>query len=134
MASPLVRLHYSSQWVDGYSETGPSASNAVVGSRMVAIGGVSVEIAVNRQTEKRSKILRVGYFYNATFGDDAVNVTMLGQTRNVATFARDCGAGYVRANTSLRLAEMLDSEIGGKATVGRDFTCLQGNLRLVARF
>lgn len=134
LASPSARVRYLSQWHDGYDETGPSASNATIGSHQVAIGEASVEFAVNKQTKKGLTTLRVGYLYSTVFGDAAVNITMLGQTRNVSTFAQDRAAGYVAANTNYHLTEMLDLELGGKATVGGDFTSFQGNLRLVAKF
>lgn len=134
LASPSVRLRYSSQWHDGYSETGPSASNAAIGSHQVAIGEASVEFAANKQTKKGLTTLRIGYLNSTIFGDAAVNITMLGQTHNVSTFAQDRNAGYVGVNTNIHLTEMLDLEFGGKATVGGDFTSFQGNLRLVAKF
>lgn len=134
VASPLVRLRYASQWIDGYTETGTSASNSTVGSRQVAIGEASVEFAVSKQTEKGVATLRVGYLYNTTFGNGSVNITMLGQTLNIPNFARDRGAGYLGANASVHLSDMLDLEFGGKAILGRGFTSLQGNLRLVAKF
>lgn len=132
--SPSARLRYASQWLDGYTESGPSAANAVVGDRQAAIGEASIEWAATKSFDMGTATLRIGYQYQTSLGDDASSVTMLGQTKSIASFSEDRNAVYFGANTNFQLSDTMNLELGGKATFGDHFDGVEGNIKLVATF
>lgn len=134
MASPSARLRYATQWLDGYTETGPSAANAIVGDRQVSIGEASVEYAATKQYDRGTFTYRVGYLYRTSFGDDATSITMIGQTVSVGNFAEDRSGLYIGANTNFDISDTMALELGAKATMGDGFTGIEGNIKLVAKF
>lgn len=133
-ASPTARLRYASQWLDGYTETGPSAANAVVGSRHVAMGEASFEWAVTRKTEKSTIALRAGYQFRTSLGDDATSVAMIGQTISVPTFDEDRHSVYFGANTDFKITDTVSLNLGGRVALAKTGSGFSGNIKLVSRF
>ncbi len=132
--TPSLKLRYAKQWFDGYSETGPSASNATVGKRQAAIGEVSAEWALNRKTDISSTTLRLGLLYTAAFGGKSNTVTMVGQTQSLASFSKDRAGGYIGINTTIALTDMLNFDLGGKLSGGRGYSTGQANIGFTAKF
>ena len=65
IATPLARLRYASQWIDGYSETGGSAG-ATFGALKVAVGEASAEFAISRSSQQGRARLHFGVLHRAS--------------------------------------------------------------------
>jgi len=134
VATPTARLRYAAQWLDGYTETGPSAANAVVGSRKVAVGEASLELAATRKVDRLSTTVRAGYIYRKSLGDNSTSVTLIGQTVAIPAFDEDRSIGFVGGSAIYEMSDMLNLELGGRFMFGEGVTGVQGNIKLVSKF
>jgi len=134
IATPTARLRYAAQWLDGYTETGPSAANAVVGSRKVAVGEASLELAATRKVDRLTTTVRAGYIYRKSLGDNSISVTLIGQTVAIPAFDEDRSIGFVGGSAIYEVSDLINLELGGRVIFGEDVTGLQGNIKLVSKF
>lgn len=132
--TPTARLRYAAQWIDGYTETGAGAGNAVVDSRTIGVSEANLELAARKQVGTHTLTGRLGYLYRTSVGDDSANVTIIGQTVAVPFFDEDRHAGYAGFDANFQLTDSASLGVGAQVTVGDDFFGTQGNARLAIKF
>ncbi len=132
--TPTARLRYAAQWIDGYTETGAGAGNAVVDSRNIGVGEANLELAARKQVGVHTFTGRLGYLYRTSLGDDSANVTIIGQTAAVPFFDEDRHAGYAGMDANFQLTDRATFGVGAQLAVGDDFFGTQGNARLAIKF
>lgn len=123
---PSVQAMYSSQFIDGYDETGTNA-NAQVGSRNVSVGEIKAELASSKHLGNAILSSRIGYRYLANLGDNGVNVGMIGQTQNVSFLFDNTSSAY--AGFALDLVSSDSLEIGFSANGIYGDSTLGGSLK-----
>lgn len=116
--TPSAQLRYAFQSVDGYTEEGPSAANAQVAARDVAVFEGRLELAASKRIDLGSITARAGWQQREETGDDAVGVTMLGQTQMVGYDAESGGGVYLGADASIDLANGFSLDLSGEAVFG----------------
>lgn len=127
---PTAKLRYAAEWLDGYTETGPSAdANATVDDRIIAIGEARLELSASRQLHFGSAIhalftARGGVLGRTSLGDDAT-ITLLGVTQGVSDFYEDNLATFAGMDINFALNELISLDLSTSATVGKDMSTLQ---------
>lgn len=116
--TPSAQLGYAMQWIEGFTETGPSAANAVVGSRDVATLDARVELSATRQLGFGSLTVRGGWQQRHALGDDGVAVAMLGQTQTVGFDTNLGGGAFVGLQSDIALDDRFLLQVSGEALLG----------------
>lgn len=116
--TPSAQLGYAMQWIEGFTETGPSAANAVVGSRDVATLDARVELSATRQLGFGSLTVRGGWQQRHALGDDGVGVAMLGQTQIVGFDSNLGGGAFVGLQSDIALDDRFLLQVSGEALLG----------------
>ena len=123
---PSASLRYAMQSVDGYTETGPSAANATVNSHDIAMMETRLELAAMRETDTGTFTQRVGWQHRSAMGDEAVNITMIGQTNSVGFASEDSSAAYLGLDAGMELDNGAFLNLGGEFTFGNNVTAVRG--------
>jgi outer membrane autotransporter protein len=138
-AIPAVHLRYAWQSVKGYSETGGGDANAQVGQRTVQMVESRPELGV-RKTLQFSSVGpltvegRVGGLYRSALGDNTVRLTMIDQSKQVATEMRDRSAAFVGMALSLDLRNNVTFKLHGETVFGDRMRSFNGLAMLSAKF
>ena len=136
---PAAHLRYARQSVEGYSETGGGAANAQVSGRTVQMVESRPELGVRRtlQLNNVGPLTldgRAGWLHRSALGDATVGVTMIGQSKLVATEMSDRSAAFVGAALSLDLPHDVTFKLHGEAVSGAGMTSFGGSAMLSAKF
>jgi len=131
--SPGVRVRYSMQSIDGFTETGSSA-NATVGDRNLGVFEVNPEIVASRTAEFGVFSVRVGYLARRSAGDDNVSITMLGASNQVGFGDTDSSGFYAGAGLNIKISDNQHLALDGVGYFGDDMTGGQGMAKFVSRF
>ena len=138
-AIPAAHLRYAWQSVKGYSETGGGDANAQVGGRTVQMAESRLELGV-RKTLRLSSVGplkvdgRVGGLYRSALGDNTVRLTMIDQSKQVATEMRDRSAAFVGMALSLDLRNNVTFKLHGETVFGGGMRSFNGLAMLSAKF
>ena len=136
---PAAHLRYAWQSVKGYSETGGGDANAQVGGRTVQMAETRLELGV-RKTLQLSRVGplkvdgRVGGLYRSALGDNTVRLTMIDQSKQVATEMRDRSAAFVGMALSLDLRNNVTFKLHGETVFGDGMRSFNGLAMLSAKF
>jgi uncharacterized protein with beta-barrel porin domain len=122
---PIARLRYAQQWMGGYAETGGGTANANVNGRSVAIGqsfvGIGTKKTLQTHVGKGTKMVlegQVGYVYRGVVGDDAVEVTMIGQSLTLPTETSSRNAVAASAGVTIDLSSAIALKLRGDFAAG----------------
>ena len=138
-AIPAAHVRYAWQSVKGYSETGGGDANAQVGGRTVQMVESRPELGV-RKTLQLSSVGpltvegRVGGLYRSALGDNTVRLTMIDQSKQVATEMRDRSAAFVGVALSLDLRNNVTFKLHGETVFGGGMRSFNGLAMLSAKF
>ncbi|MCG8342281.1 MAG: autotransporter outer membrane beta-barrel domain-containing protein, partial [Chlorobiales bacterium] len=126
--TPSVRIRYATQWIDGYTETGPSAANAVLDSRNVDMLEGRLELAATRQFGDIARLTgRIGWLNRTSPGDESASIIMIGETTTVSSSSDDHNIGYLGAEMHFDLSNAVSLDVIGEAAViGSDMSLLRG--------
>ncbi|GAB5509571.1 MAG: hypothetical protein Rhims3KO_09720 [Hyphomicrobiales bacterium] len=129
--TPSAQIRLTVQSFDGYSETGPSAANATIGSWTSSSLQTRLQLAASYTGYASVRITgRLGADARTDIGDDSVSTTLIGQTQAMPTFTDDTLSGFVgldasyalNQNTSLNLtSEFGASGAGTRVSAGLQF-------------
>lgn len=131
---PSTHVRYAMQSVEGYTETGPSAANAVVSGHDNAFVEGRAEIAAQRETNAGLFTGRLGVFSRSGSGDGSVAVSMIGQSASIPVASNDVTAGYAAANLKVGTGSASHLEFDLGATFGGDAQGARGAVKFVANF
>lgn len=135
---PSASLRYAMQSVEGYTETGPSAANATVSARDVAVLETRLEFAARRDFELATLsghvVGRLGWQHRAAMGDDAVAITMIGQNNSVSTFSQDGSAAYLGLDASMDVGDTASLALGAEYRLGDSVQAMRGMATLTVAF
>jgi hypothetical protein len=137
-AIPAAHLRYAWQSVKGYSETGGGDANAQVGGRTVQMAETRLELGV-RKTLQLSSVGplkldgRVGGLSRSALGDNTVRLTMIDQSKQVATEMRDRSAAFVGMALSLDLRNNVTFKLHGETVFGDGMRSFNGLAMLSAK-
>jgi hypothetical protein len=120
--SPNARLRYAFESFDGYTETGPSASNATVSQRNAQLGEGRIELAMARQLDDVLFSARVGWLRRWGMGEGEADISVFGVSKTLAASSPDASAGYAGAGFDIAVAEGLLINLSGEATFGSEIT------------
>ncbi len=134
--TPAVRIRYATQWIEGYTETGPSAANAVLDSRNVDMLEGRLELAATKQLGDIARLTgRIGWLNRTSPGDESVSIIMIGETTTVPFSSDDHNIGYLGAEMHFDLSKAVSLDVIGEAAViGPDMSLLRGAAVLSACF
>jgi outer membrane autotransporter protein len=138
-AIPAAHLRYAWQSVKGYSETGGGDANAQVGGRTVQMVESRPELGV-RKTLQLSRVGpltvdgRAGWLHRSALGDNTVQLTMIDQSKQVATEMRDRSAAFVGMALSLDLRNNVTFKLHGETVFGGGMSSFNGLAMLSAKF
>ena len=136
---PAAHLRYAWQSVKGYSETGGGDANAQVGGRTVQMAETRLELGV-RKTLQLSSVGtlsldgRVGGLSRSALGDNTVRLTMIDQSKQVATEMRDRRASFVGMALSLDLRNNVTFKLHGETVSGGGMKSFNRLAMLSAKF
>lgn len=129
--TPSAQIRLAVQSFDGYTETGPSAANATIGSWTSSSLQTRLQLAASYTGYAGVRITgRLGADVHTDIGDDNVSTTLIGQTQAIPTFADDTLAGFVGLEgdyaltdtTSLNFStEFSTSSVGTSVSAGLQF-------------
>ena len=137
---PAAHLRYARQSVEGYSETGGGAANAQVGGRTVQMVESRPELGVRKTLQLNNNVGpltldgRAGWLHRSALGDDTVRLTMIDQTKLVATEMGDRSAAFVGAALSIDLPHDVTFKLNGEAVFGDGMTSFDGLAMFSAKF
>ena len=137
---PAAHLRYARQSVEGYSETGGGAANAQVGGRTVQMVESRPELGVRKTLQLNNNVGpltldgRAGWLHRSALGDDTVRLTMIDQTKLVATEMGDRSAAFVGAALSIDLPHDVTFKLNGEAVFGDGMTSFVGLAMFSAKF
>ena len=117
--SPNVRLTYSGQHIDGYTESGTN-SNATVDSQYIGVFEGKVGLKVANSFGPFDVSADVGYMGRSLTGDNQVLVTMIGDTHEVSYYYQDVHAVYVKAKASLNINKTVQAGVTASYTNGNN--------------
>jgi hypothetical protein len=120
--SPNARLRYAFESFEGYSEKGPSASNATVSQRQAEIAEGRIEIAFARQMDDVLFSAQLGWLQRWGMGEGDAEISVFGVSKTLAASSPDASAGYAGAGFDIAVAEGLLINLAGEATFGSDIT------------
>jgi hypothetical protein len=120
--SPNARLRYAFEAFDGYTETGPSTSNATLSQREAEIAEGRVEIAFARQMDDVLFSAQLGWLHRWGLGEGEADISVFGVSKTLAASSPDASAGYAGAGFDIAVAEGLLINLSGEATFGSDIT------------
>ena len=138
-AIPAAHLRYAWQSVKGYGETGGGDANAQVGGRTVQMVESRPELGV-RKTLQLSSVgtlsldVRAGWLYRSALGDNTVRLTMIDQSKQVATEMRDRRASFVGMALSLDLRNNVTFKLHGETVSGGGMKSFNRLAMLSAKF
>ena len=138
-AIPAAHLRYAWQSVEGYTETGGGDANAQVGGRTVQMVESRPELGV-RKTLQLNSIGpltvdgRAGWLYRSALGDNTVRLTMIDQSKSVATEMHDRSAAFVGVALSLELPNDMTFKLHGETVFGDGMTSYSALAMLSAKF
>ena len=115
--SPNVRLTYSGQHIDGYTESGTN-SNATIDSRYIGVFEGKVGINIANTFGPVDVSADIGYMGRSLVGDDKVRVTMIGDVHDVSFYYRDVNAGYLKAKANLNINDNVEASVAASYTNG----------------
>jgi uncharacterized protein YhjY with autotransporter beta-barrel domain len=120
--SPNARLRYAFEAFDGYTEKGPSASNATVSQREAEIAEGRIEIAFARQMDDVLFSAQLGWLHRWGLGEGEADISVFGVSKTLAASSSDASAGYAGAGFGIAVAEGLLINLSGEATFGSEIT------------
>jgi len=139
IAIPAAHLRYAHQSVKGYTETGGGYANAQVGGRTVQMFESRPELGVRKTLQLNSAGPltvdgRVGWLYRSALGDNTVQLTMIDQSKQVATEMRDRSAAFVGMALSLDLRNNVTFKLHGETVFGDGMRSYSALAMLSAKF
>lgn len=136
--TPSAGVRYAMQSVDGYTETGPSAANATVDARNVAVLETRLELAARRDFAfaalSGQVVGRLGWQHRSAMGDGGVAITMIGQNNSVSTSDQDASAAYLGVDASLDLGDAASLALGAEYRLGDSVQAARGMATLTIAF
>lgn len=120
--SPNARLRYAFESFEGYTEKGPSTSNATLSQREAEIAEGRVEIAFARQMDDVLFSAQLGWLQRWGMGEGEADISVFGVSKTLAVSSPDASAGYAGAGFDIAVAEGLLINLSGEATFGSDIT------------
>ena len=138
-AIPAAHLRYAYQSIEGYTETGGGDANAQVGGRTVQMVESRPELGVRKTLQLNSVGPltvdgRAGWLYRTALGDNTVRLTMIDQSKSVATEMRDRSAAFVGVALSLELPNDITFKLHGETVFGDGMTSYRALAMLSAKF
>lgn len=136
--TPSAGVRYAMQSLDGYTETGPSAANATVSARDVALLETRLELAGRRDihlaTFSGHLTGRLGWQHRSAMGDDGTTVAMIGQTNTVGASGQDDSSAYLGFDAALDIGNSASLALGGDYRVGAHSDAYRGTATLTVTF
>jgi uncharacterized protein with beta-barrel porin domain len=136
--TPSAGVRYAMQSLDGYTETGPSAANATVSARDVALLETRLELAGRRDihlaTFSGHFTGRLGWQHRAAMGDDGTTVAMIGQTNTVGASGQDDSSAYIGFDAALDIGNSASLALGGDYRVGAHSDAYRATATLTVTF
>jgi len=132
--TPSASVRFSSQWIDGYTETGSDA-NATIASRLVQVFESDLELAATRKIDATELTLRGGVNYRQTMGAATADVTLLGQALAIPLDTAGAFGAYVGIDVNQELGDGLSLDLSAKAgyVAGGNFS-LAGSIGISGLF
>ena len=115
--SPNVRVSYSGQHIESYTESGTNA-NATIDSRYIGVVESKVGINIANSFGPVDVSADIGYMGRSLVGDDKVKVTMIGDVHDVSFYYRDVNAGYLKAKVNLNINDNVEAGVTASYTNG----------------
>lgn len=131
--APMLAGRLVRQSVEGYTESG-SNSDAEFGAQNVRATELRLGVEVSRQYGRSTISARVGGLNRAVNNSDEVRVTMIGDTENVPTFARDVQALEIGAGLNVALSDTNFFNIDANYTGGGDADSMNVGVGFQIRF
>lgn len=132
--TPSAGVRYAMQSLDGYAETGPSAANATVSARDVAMLETRLELAGTRDIELATHTGhltgRIGWQHRSAMGDDGTTITMIGQSNTVSASSQDGSAAYVGFDAALDIGNSASLALGADYRVSAHSDAYRGTATL----
>ena len=130
VVAPRAGVRYTAQWIDSYTETGSDA-NAKVDSRSIGVLDTRVGVAVTKKFGQGKVSVTGDYMHRNNTGDNAVNVTMIGDSHSVSFFDRNVDAAILGADASFDVSNALSLIASGSWTEGSRVSggSVSGNLK-----
>ncbi len=115
--SPNVRVSYSGQHIESYTESGTNA-NATIDSRYIGVVESKVGLNIANSFGPVDVSADIGYMGRSLVGDDKVKVTMIGDVHDVSFYYRDVNAGYLKAKANLNINDSIEASVAASYTNG----------------
>ncbi|MCF6344093.1 MAG: autotransporter domain-containing protein [Devosiaceae bacterium] len=132
--SPSAMIRYTSQAIDGYTETG-SNSNATIGARTVQLLEGNLELAASKPLENGTLTLAGGLDYRQALGAARQNVTLLGQVLAIPLDNSAQIIGYASANASYQIGGNVMLDLSAKASFGTNgYKSVAGSIGINGKF
>jgi uncharacterized protein with beta-barrel porin domain len=136
--TPSAGVRYAMQSLDDYTETGPSAANATVSARDVALLETRLELAGRRDIQLATfsghLTGRLGWQHRAAMGDDGTTIAMIGQTNTVGASGQDDSSAYLGFDAALDIGNSASLALGGDYRVGAHSDAYRGTATLTVTF
>ena len=142
--TPSARIRYARQSIDGFTETGIATAdgNAKVADRTIGMVETRMEIAASKPmvgnispSVKDGKVtFRLGWQTLRAMGDDAVKITLLGDSQNVSYKMDTRNSAYVGSALSMKLDNGMALNLGGEVTLGSGNRQIRATLGLKRAF
>ncbi len=112
--TPSASARLSSQWVDGYSETGSNA-NATIAAHLVQVLEGDIELAAMRKIDNGEITLKGGLTYQQNLGTGTQDIVLLGQTLAIPVNVAGILGGYVGVEGTYDINDNSTLNISAKA-------------------
>lgn len=114
--TPSTSARFSSQWVDGYTETGSNANaNATLAAHVVQVFEGDIELAAMRKIDNGELTLKGGLTYQQNLGTATQDIVLLGQTLAIPVDIAGTLGGYVSVEGIYNINDNSTLNIGAKA-------------------
>jgi hypothetical protein len=110
--SPNAQLAYTYEHVDSYSETG-SNSNASYASQGIGVLESKLALDLSKSIGPLKGTITAGYLNRNVESGDTVDVTMIGDTHSVQSFAQSLSAGFAKANVRWDVSDKFAFNLAG---------------------
>lgn len=136
--TPSAGVRYAMQSLDGYAEIGPSAANATVSARDVAMLETRLELAGTRDIELATHTGhltgRIGWQHRSEMGDDGTTITMIGQTNTVGASSQDGSSAYIGFDAVMDFGSSASLALGGDYLFSAHSDAYRGMATLTVAF
>jgi outer membrane autotransporter protein len=130
--TPYGSVRWATQSFDGYTEAGSSA-NATVGDHDASVLEARAQVTGEKQIGIADLSLRTGIQFRSA-GDDDAQVTMIGQTQSIPSFADDRTSVFIGGAVGFAISDTSMLAIDAEAVTGDGMTSFSGIIKFSSSF